>query len=178
MIPDGLERTRCACGLCQAFCRYVPGRLAPADLDAGPPPGQDLFAWAEEHLRAVLDAGEPRLVPARNLRGHCHWFLDGLCLVHDRAPFGCAYFDAHMEPDEVDRRSRLASRAIRDDAAADGPYTRIWTYLRDRGLTATPGDRSGLAAEVRRLRVALGRHGRPGKYAPTSPGQPTWREEP
>lgn len=180
-IRYGVERTRCGCGLCQVFCRYVPGRLDPTDLARlGPEPGQgDLYTWAEEHLRAIPDVGEPRLVPARNARGHCHWFLDGRCLVHVQAPFGCAYFDAHMDQAEVDRRSRLASEEVRRDAAVEGPYLRIWRYLCGRGLTAPSGDRDGLNAEMRLLRNALDRSGPGGQnQAPTSNRRPTWHDEP
>ncbi len=106
----GFERTRCGCELCQAYCRYVPGRLDVADLERLCPEGQDVFTWAEHHLRAVPDAPSPKLVPVRRSNGHCHWYLDDKCLVHQNAPYGCAYFDSHMDLAEVTRRSRAASR--------------------------------------------------------------------
>lgn len=148
----GFRRTACACALCAAYCRHLPGTLNPSDLARLCPPGEDLFAWAERHLRALTDKAYPALVPARGADGHCHWLFAGRCAVHADAPFGCAFFDAHQGNAEVGRRADAAVRAIREDAAADGPYMRVWRHLRRLGLTAAPGDREGLAAEVESLR--------------------------
>jgi hypothetical protein len=148
----GFRRTACACALCAAYCRHLPGTLNPSDLARLCPPGADLFAWAEQHLRALTDKPYPALVPARQANGHCHWHFDGRCAVHADAPFGCAFFDAHQGDVEVSRRAAAAVRAIREDAAAAGPYLRVWRHLRRLGLTAPPGDRDGLAAEVQSLR--------------------------
>jgi hypothetical protein len=115
------------------------------------PEGQDVFAWAEQHLEAVTDQPFPRLVPVKQVNGHCHWYIDGKCAVHEKAPYGCAFFDAHMSSSEVDRRSLAANQASLADAAADGLYYRIWRHLRDRGLTRPAGDRAPLEAEFRRI---------------------------
>ncbi len=147
----GFRRTVCGCARCQAPCRHVPGSLAPADLFRLCPPGQDPFTWAEEHLRAVIDKPFPTLVPARRADGHCHWLFDGLCAVHPAAPFGCAFFDAHMAADEVARREAATIQARREDAAANGPYYQVWRHLRRKGLTAPSGDRAALMAELDRL---------------------------
>jgi hypothetical protein len=147
----GFRRTECGCAFCQAYCHHLPGTLDPSDLARLCPEGQDVFAWAEQHLRAQIDQPYPALVPARNHLGHCHWYFGGRCAVHENAPYGCAFFDAHMPDAEVERRTAATIRACRDDAAADGPYTRVWRHLHRRGLTAARGDREGFRAEVRRM---------------------------
>jgi hypothetical protein len=131
----------------------VPGSLDVADLDRLCPPGRDLLAWAEEHLRAVTDKPFPTLVPARQANGHCHWFFEGKCAVH-AAPYSCAFFDAHMTEDEADRRSAATIRARQEDAERDGLYYRVWLHLCRKGLTSPSSDRAALAEEVRALRRA------------------------
>ena len=146
----GFRRTTCGCPACQAFCRHLPASLAPADLPRLCPPGQDVLAWAEQHLRAVLDKPYPTLVPARQADGSCHWFFEGRCAVHAAAPYGCAFFDAHMPAAEVARREEATVQARREDAAADGLYVRVWRHLRRLGLVCPAGDRSAVLADVRR----------------------------
>jgi hypothetical protein len=155
----GFRRTACACACCQVFCRHLPGALDPSDLPRLCPPGRDLFAWAEEHLRAQTDKSYPSLVPARRPSGACHWYFEGRCAVHDRAPYCCAFFDSHMPSAEVERRVAATVRAIREDAAADGLYHRVWLHLRRKGLVATAGDRTRLIREVQRAwrRAGAGR---------------------
>jgi hypothetical protein len=148
----GFQRTRCGCELCQAYCRHMPGTLDPADLPRLCPPGQDVFTWAEHHLRALTDQPDPALVPSRRAEGPCHWYFDGKCAVHDSAPYSCAFFDAHMPPSEVDRRVAATLQAIREDATADGLYRRVWLHLCRKGLTGRRGDRAALAAEIDQIR--------------------------
>ncbi len=148
----GFARTKCGCAFCSAYCKHVPGRLDVGDLERLCPPGRDVFAWAEEHLRAVADSPFPKLVPARREQGPCHWFLDGKCLVHENAPYGCAFFDSHMDPAEVERRSKAANRASREDAARNGLFTRVWRHLCGRGLTTPSGNRGRLDEELRHIR--------------------------
>lgn len=150
----GFGRTRCDCAACAAPCRFMPGSLDVTDLDRLCPPGTDLFAWAEEHLRAVTGKPYPTLVPARRADGACHWLFEGRCAVHEHAPYSCAFFDTHQGDDEVARRSDATIRARTADAAAGGTYFRLWTHLRDRKLIARPADRAGLADALRRLRDA------------------------
>ncbi len=152
------SRTVCGCSFCQVHCRHVPGTLVPSDLPRLCPQGQDVFAWAEVHLRALTDKLYPALVPARGVSGHCHWFFDGKCAVHAAAPFGCAFFDTHMAEDEIDRRARAMAGAIREDSAAEGVYRRVWEYLCRRGLTARSGDRAAVTGEMAAIRRRA--HGR------------------
>jgi hypothetical protein len=147
----GFRRTECGCAACQVPCRHIPGSLAPADLARLAPPGQDLFTWAEQHLRALTDKAVPTLVPARQPDGSCHWYRGGHCLVHTAAPYGCAFFDAHQPPEEVARREAAVLRARGADRDADGVYYRVWLHLCRRGLVSPPGDRAAVRAELLRL---------------------------
>jgi hypothetical protein len=156
----GLQRTECGCACCAAPCRHVPGGLVPSDLAGLCPPGQDVFAWAEQHLRALTAGPHPALVPARGVTGGCHWFFEGRCAVHGHAPFGCAFFDSHQPPEEVRRRQEAMARARAEDAAADGLYTRVWRHLRAKGLVAPPGDWAAVLAEVDRIRRGTVRRAR------------------
>jgi hypothetical protein len=147
----GFTRTQCGCQFCQAPCRHMPGSLDVADLNLCPP-GEDIFSWAEQHLRAVCDKPYPTLVPARQENGSCHWLFEGRCAVHDNAPYSCAFFDMHMTEVEVARRSAATIEARREDAARHGLYERVWLHLRRVGLIGIPGNRSALAEEMEDIR--------------------------
>jgi hypothetical protein len=151
------RRTTCGCDFCKAFCRHLPGALDPSDLLSLCPREDEVFAWAEQHLRAHADSVSPSLVPARGFPGHCHWYFEGQCAVHANAPFGCAFFDAHQSDAEVEERVAATVRACREDAAANGLYFRVWQHLCARGLIARRGDRTALAREMRQIRRAAGR---------------------
>jgi hypothetical protein len=154
----GFRRTECGCELCKAYCRHLPGTLDPADLARLCPAGQDVFAWAEQHLRAVAGRPDPGLVPAARQDGQCHWYFDGRCAVHGDAPYGCAFFDAHMARPEVDRRVAATLDAIREDQAKGGLYLRVWRHLKGKGLTARRGGRAALAAEFQKIQRTAGRN--------------------
>ena len=151
----GFTRTSCDCDFCKVFCRHVPGRLDVSDLSRLCPEGKDIFAWSEVHLRAVSDSPFPKLVPARQESGHCHWFADGRCAVHRDAPYGCAFFDSHMTVVEVQARSRAANLSSEQDASACGIYARVWRHLCEKGLTHPSGLRGPLDEEMRRIRVSM-----------------------
>jgi hypothetical protein len=148
----GFRRTECGCAFCQAPCRHIPGSLDVTDLPRLCPTGQDVFDWAEQHLRALTESPVPTLVPARQANGHCHWLFDGRCAVHAEAPFSCAFFDAHMTEAEARRRSAATIAARRADAAERGLYYRVWLHLCRQGLVGTFGDRAALAGEVHQIR--------------------------
>jgi hypothetical protein len=147
----GFRRTVCGCAFCAAPCRHLPGSLDVADLSRLCPPDQDVFAWAERHLRAVVDKPFPTLVPARGPDGGCHWHFEGQCAVHADAPYSCAFFDSHMSADEIAQRSAATIEARQADRANDGLYYRIWIHLSRRGLVAPSGDRTALAEEMRQI---------------------------
>jgi hypothetical protein len=156
----GFERTKCACEFCKVFCRHMPGTLIPADLSRLCPPGTDVFPWAEQHLRALTSQPCPTLVPVRNTSGHCHWYFEGCCAVHENAPFGCAYFDSHMSEEEIARRSAALRQARQQDNAEADLYRRVWLHLCRKGLIAARGDRQSLAREVQRLQRTMEKHQR------------------
>jgi hypothetical protein len=147
----GFRRTVCGCAFCQAPCHHIPGSLDVADLERLCPSDQDVFAWAERHLRAVTDKGFPTLVPTRQANGHCHWLFEGKCAVHEVAPYSCAFFDAHMSADEIQRRSAATIRARQEDAAQNGLYYRVFLHLCRKGLVGPSGDRAALADEARAI---------------------------
>lgn len=147
----GFQRTVCACKFCRAPCRHIPGSLDVADLSHLCPAGQDVFTWAEQHLRALIDKPVPTLVPARRANGHCHWLFEKQCAVHAQAPFGCAFFDMHQTDEEVEKRRTATMAARREDAANQGLYYRVWLHLCRQGLTAPAGDRAGLRQEMQKL---------------------------
>jgi hypothetical protein len=125
--------------------------------------------WAREHLRASPGAKVLRthddgrrevmqigtLVPAHSEGSlACHWFEGGRCAVHAVAPFGCAFFDAHQSRGKSDELSTRGLRAILDDEAGFGLYSRLWLALWIAGLRApAPAERrAAMAAEHRRRR--------------------------
>jgi Fe-S-cluster containining protein len=148
----GFRRTVCGCELCRAPCRHMPGSLDISDLPRLCPAGQDVLAWAEEHLRALTDKPFPTLVPARQANGHCHWLYEGKCAVHEVSPYGCAFFDSHLDGAEVKRRAAATMQARRADRVNNGLYYQVWRHLCARGLTAPSGDRASLAEERRKIR--------------------------
>lgn len=156
----GFRRTECSCPFCQAPCRHIPGSLDVSDLERLCPPGQDLLTWAEQHLRALPEKPYLTLVPARQANGHCHWFFDGKCAVHDAAPYGCSFYDMHMSSEESERRTAPTVQARREDEAAQGVYYRVWRHLCQKGLIGPPGDREGLKADFARLSRQMDRNRR------------------
>jgi hypothetical protein len=119
-----------------------------------------VFAWAEEHLRALTGLPVPTLVPARQADGSCHWLFDGKCAVHENAPYSCAFFDSHMTEFEAERRSEATVQARREDAAKDGLYYRVWLHLCRKGLIGRFGDRAALSEEVRKIQLRAEHHRR------------------
>jgi hypothetical protein len=156
----GFQRTVCDCAFCTAPCRHMPGSLDVSDLPRLCPPDQDVFAWAEQHLRALTDKPFPTLVPARQASGHCHWLFDGKCAVHENAPYSCAFFDAHLSATEVERRSAVTIQARLEDETQNGLYYRVWLHLCRTGRVGRSGDRAALADEVRRLQRSAERNRR------------------
>lgn len=169
-MPDrtefGLRRSVCACSNCVLNCRFIPGFLIPSDLEgiarATGGGNGDLTGWAMEHLLASPGAVVerhgvlfriPTLVPNRRLDGGCHWLTaDNHCAIHAVAPYACAFFDAHMPYEEVDRRSRQGLIAICHAWNADGPYARLWRALKASGRIAPSAEtcRAAMRNELNR----------------------------
>jgi hypothetical protein len=156
----GFKRSECACRKCQIWCEHIPGSLIPSDLERLVPPGVDPLAWAEEHLRVqttgVSFLMNPEtnhklmivaLVPAKSTNGHCHWYFDRKCTVHEASPFSCAFFDCHMAQGEKDHRSMMAVgarfTALKDNQSL---YRRICDHLLEKGLIYdTPREDNSMA---------------------------------
>ena len=142
----------------------MPGFLIPTDLERLIPNGKDPYVWAEKHLQASFGSLMPRggvlkwtpsLVPAKADSGQCYWLKEGLCAVHENAPFGCAFLDQHMSDREAEKRSQAGRDARWDDFVADGLYSRIWQHLFERGLVyrTSQQDRLKVIAAHRELRL-------------------------
>jgi Fe-S-cluster containining protein len=128
------KRTVCACKECCSFCKTKPGALIPSDIPRIARRLVELrLIHREENVTQFLratnpttvhdrDTGKqvriPKIGPARDRRGRCVFLDDSdRCQIHGVSPFGCAYFDAHMEPAEVERRWIWGLQQIRSDPA-------------------------------------------------------------
>lgn len=135
----GYSRTTCACENCKTNCRFMPGFLIPADLERLLPMGTTVNGgeWAEQNLLAspgalAIKNGQMirirTLVPATKLDGSCiHLSEQGLCQIHENAPFGCAFFDCGP-----DGRWELSDKAMRSVIKAwtfPSLYMFIWLHL-------------------------------------------------
>lgn len=155
-LDFGLQRTACVCTDCSVYCTAMPGYLIPGDperigLVTGRDPSDVLLASPGALVKNTA-TGEtfpiPTLVPARR-RGACIFRTDdGRCRVHAVSPFGCAYADSHQSIEEGNTVSALGLRAIQQDHAEGGTYSRLWRRLWDAGRRA-PGPAT--------LRRAMGR---------------------
>jgi hypothetical protein len=140
MIPP-FPRTVCACPTDVAFCTRWPGHLIPGDLaplaNAAAVAGlivepADLDAWLAPSSGAVVMTHQgtlarvPTLVPRRRPSGRCLFLdRDDRCRVHAAAPFGCAYFDAHLPTTVGDRRADWGLRRILESSAYRAHWTRL-----------------------------------------------------
>jgi Fe-S-cluster containining protein len=109
------ERTTCDCKQCIQCCKDQPGPLMPGDFERiaahlGETPEQArVHFWASPGaLMANIATGvQYRIgsITPRRVNGRCV-FLDteNRCSIHSVAPFGCAYFDTHMNGAEGYRR--------------------------------------------------------------------------
>jgi Fe-S-cluster containining protein len=145
----GFQRTVCSCLECTLNCRHIPGYLIPADLERIKnhlAADANLLGWAKQHLLAspgALVAANgmvfriPTLVPARATSGACIFLTDDdRCAIHPVAPFGCAFFDAHMPKSEADRRSRHGLEDIYKAWVKGDEYGQVWLALDREGLQA------------------------------------------
>lgn len=145
----GFRRTVCGCDACVHNCKFMPGFLIPADLDRMIPAGANPLAWAEANLLAspgaLVQKGTVRfriqtLVPAVRSNGTCINFNNGLCTIHQIAPFGCAYFDHAMSRAEGDERSHAGLMAVIEAWRTPSLYQTIWSHLHERGFKQHPPD--------------------------------------
>jgi Fe-S-cluster containining protein len=147
MIPQQVERTFCDCRRCTAFCRTMPGDLAPGDIDriADYLGVEATEQFVQANFRAASgrtipyrggEADVPTIVPAQRPDGRCVFFTaDERCAIHPVAPFGCSRFNYCDEPDHEDhRRMRRLLKAI--VKAED--YVLTWARLKMAQRTVPP----------------------------------------
>lgn len=140
----GIERVSCGCEKCRAFCTFMPGVLLPSDLLRLLPCFVDPLEWAEENLLASPGAIAvqginvfriPTLVPKTKEDGSCiHLRPDGLCGIHDKAPFGCAFFGCGA-PHENWIADKGMMTILEDIRKPDSLYLTVWAHLALKGLT-------------------------------------------
>lgn len=138
-VTEQAERTFCDCRRCKAFCRTMPGDLAPGDLERiagylGVEPTDQFvlnnFLAAEG--RTIPEGGEdkivPTIVPAQRVDGSCVFLTsDDRCSIHPVAPYGCSRFNYCDEPTPDDfRRMRRMLHAV--ETAQE--YLTKWALLR------------------------------------------------
>lgn len=139
-VELGFHRTVASTKEDLACCQCMPGYLLPSDI-----PrlcklfNQNPLELAKEHLLAspgalVIYKGQvmrvPTLVPARSACGECKFLKDGLCSIHDDAPWGCAFFDYDMPDEEANKRaSRGMADLMRNLSQEDSDYKLLWEIL-------------------------------------------------
>lgn len=160
----GFAATQCACAECTKNCRFMPGNLIPEDLPRmheAIAPELHPLEFAEKYLLASPGAqvGKvnektkrleifriPTLVPARKKDGSCVFLADeGKCQIHVVAPFGCRFFDNHMDGKTADTRVMAGLNEILKDNAARGEYKRTWDHLNASGRIAPSPNESRAA---------------------------------
>ncbi len=115
---SSMNRTTCGCPECVACCKRKPGPLIGGDFERIADYLGELPERAKEHFTAsrgslIAYKGELHrigtITPKQKDDGSCV-FLDenDRCKIHPVAPFGCAYFDTHMDFEEANRRVKHA----------------------------------------------------------------------
>lgn len=103
------ERTVCSCADCIECCKRKPGPLVLSDIHALRDAGISV-----EHTLVRSPGGiylgphgpfRVETITPRRVNGRCVFLSADRCVIHDIAPFGCAYFDTHMGRDEANARS-------------------------------------------------------------------------
>lgn len=128
LIRPGFPRTVCGCSDCTAFCKKSPGHLIPSDLfrladfllDRGKITETiNITDFLQASAGAIVGdtkTGERyrigTIIPKR-VNGQCIFLTeDDLCSIHEVSPFGCAYFDVHMDAVEGHVRSKWGIEQI------------------------------------------------------------------
>lgn len=150
--PFGFERTTCACRSCSVFCRFMPSFLIPEDIPRmmATLNYTDAERFARENLLAspgamAVRAGQivriPTLVPQRHPEDTACKFRspEGLCTIHERAPYGCSHFDKHMSEEETLERKTAAFLEIERAWATKSLYAQLWLMLESEGKVAPSG---------------------------------------
>ena len=152
-LPDGMERTKCACPKCVACCKAMPGCLIPGDLERiQEHVGDDSGEFVLEHFRVsdgakvlkqvqgqLYQISVPTIVPAQKEDGSCIFLdEDDNCSIHEVAPFGCAYHDTHMSHEDAEPRSNFCVSTQIQSHQNGTPYSQWCALLAQLGLEAPP----------------------------------------
>lgn len=126
----------CSCDACVHNCKTIPGFLVLEDVIKlaeyinlfNASPGA-LLCVQGEYVRI------PTIVPSRKEDGSCVFLtVDNRCSIHEKAPFGCRYFDCEMDKGEANYRSLSGLISLLDNPA----YTTFREALVARG-NVSPG---------------------------------------
>jgi Fe-S-cluster containining protein len=129
MTKPPFEPTNCSCSKDRQNCKTQPGHLLPGQLATI---AQHLKITVQEATRffwkspgMVLGSSRnpdaryrlPTITP-RFENGSCIFYQNGLCKIHEVAPFGCRFFDVHMNAGEANTRARWGVLQILDNLCA------------------------------------------------------------
>jgi len=116
-----MERTTCSCNECVDCCKRQPAALVAGDMERiAAFLGKSLedakaYFWASPGAvamnRATGRVWRIGTITPRwdRRRKRCVFLTDeDRCSIHEVAPFGCAYFDTHMDHDEGHTRALMA----------------------------------------------------------------------
>lgn len=121
--PDELFIRRvCACRKCTIPCETMPGNLIPSDLPkiaaylGNTIPEMEPLLLASPGVVVKTDDTIHRfgtLIPATKPDGSCIFLTeDKRCAIHKVAPFGCAYFDMHMNDEQAKPQARYSAATV------------------------------------------------------------------
>lgn len=122
------QPTTCRCPADKGNCTRQPGHLLPgqmeeilATLGASITDAARYF-WNSPGMviRTIEGLRRIRTITPRFENGRCVFFTeDGLCGIHEVAPFGCRYFDVHMTAIKAQKRSKWGAQQI---------LKQLWSY--------------------------------------------------
>lgn len=120
LILPPFNPTACSCKDDRSNCKRQPGHLIPGQLaeiveflkvkieDAG------RYFWNSPGM-VLMKAGQTfrvRTITPRMVDGACVFYKNRRCTIHALAPFGCRYFDVHMDRQTALERSSWGARQI------------------------------------------------------------------
>ncbi len=123
MTPP-FKATSCACDEDRANCTRQPGHFLPGQLEkvaewcGVPVDTVRVLVWNSPGM-VVADSSTGERARIRTItpkmdHGQCVFLHEDRCDIHPVAPFGCRYFDVHMNLKEARRRSTWGMRYILD----------------------------------------------------------------
>ena len=152
MLHDKYERIVCACAVCRAACKTMPGSLCPddiarlADYKGMAVDSEEFVDWFLDHFVAsdgirAIDTVRLKMVrigtivPKQQESGACV-FLDAgeRCTIHAASPFACSHFGCTSTGNEG-----LKMNDVVHSLLDSKPYQMLWNTLVAAGCIATEG---------------------------------------